>query len=345
MGPDFTFRLVPLVLGVLEARGVPAAARARLLAGLPEGAATAAEITAPVSAVNDFLGQAGEALRVPCIGVVVAQAVPRGAYGWIEFIARLSPSVRAGMEAVGRYYRLLNKGAQISPVDRGAAAGLEISVHGLPQGWGRHLNEYTLALFHRVTRELLPEWAPTRVWFAHAAPDWPAVEALGGFFGMTPAFAQPTTGFEGPRALVDRPLPSGDLALQRLLETQAAQVLKAQTPLAALAARVRDELCRRLGKEDVGVDAVAQALALSPRTLQRRLKEEGLSFQDVLDGARRQFAHAYLGNKALSVGEIAYLLGYSEVRAFDRAFKRWTGTTPIAWRTCAPPSPAPTAPM
>ena len=96
--------------------------------------------------------------------------------------------------------------------------------------------------------------------------------------------------------------------------------------LADLAAKVRDALCRRLGKDDVGIDAVAKALALSPRTLQRRLRDEGLAFQDVLDGARRQFAHAYLQNRSLSVSEIAYLLGYSDVRAF----------APSTWRTRAP---------
>lgn len=308
------------------------AARARLLAGLPADAATAAEITVPLGTIQEFLTGADIEARVPCLGLAIATAVPRGTYSWIEFIARLSTSLKDGMGAVSRYYRLLNKGADICCVDRGATAGLEVKVHGRSDGWGRHLNEYTVALFDRVTRELLPQWAPKRVWFSHPAPAWPASQALSEVFGVTPTFDEATSGFEGPRALVEMPLPTGDAVLQKLLERQANDVLIQEVPLAQLAARVRDVICRRLGKSEVSIEAIAPILDLSPRTLQRRLKDEGLSFQDVLDGAREQFSKSYLGNASLSVGEIAYLLGYSELRAFDRAFVRWTGLTPTAWR-------------
>ncbi|MBS1151832.1 MAG: AraC family transcriptional regulator [Myxococcaceae bacterium] len=332
---DFTFRLVPLVLRLLEARGVLSATRQRLLAGLPEDAAGATAITVPLRAIQTFLDGADLAAREPCLGLSISAAVPRGTYSWIEFIARLSTTLKDGMSAVSRYYRLLNKGADISYVERGDLAGLEVKVHGRSDGWGRHLNEYTVALFHRVTRELMPQWAPTRVWFAHPAPPWPVIEALSSYFGVTPQFDQPTSGLEGPRELVERPLATGDATLQRLLEAQANDVLAQQVPLAQVASRVREVICRRLGKDEVSVEAVAPTLAMSPRTLQRRLSEEGLSFQDVLDGAREQFSKGYLNNPALSMAEIAYLLGYSELRAFDRAFRRWTGQTPTEWRTPA----------
>lgn len=326
---DFTFRPAPLVLKL-----VPDGDRARLAALMPTD-------TAPVSTVQRFLDEAGHALREPAIGVALAEAVPRGAYGWIEFIARLSPTIRGGMESVCRYYRLLNAGAEISPLDD----GLEIRVPGRPDAWGRHLNEYTLALFHRVIRELQPDWRPTRVRFGHAMPDPVAVDRLSAWFGARPRFLEPTTALEGDPALLDRALPTADPALQQLLEQQARAVLKEQLPLAVLASRVRDELTRRLGKDDVGIDAVAQALDLSARTLQRRLKDEGLAYQDVLDAARRQLARTFLADRSLSVGEVSERLGYSEVRAFDRAFRRWTGTTPLAWRASNPLSPRPTAPM
>jgi AraC-like DNA-binding protein len=329
---DFTFRLVPLVLGWLEAQGVGPIARQRLLDELPQSAATAREITAPLRSIQTFLNRADEAARAPSLGVCLSAAVPRGTYAWLEFIARLSNTLKEGMASVSRYYRLLNKGADITYVERGGLAGLEVKVHGRPDGWGRHLNEYTVALFDRVTRELLPRWAPTRVWFSHPAPSWPAVQALAEKFGVTPIFDQPTCGFEGPRSLVEAALPSGDRTLQRMLEAQAEEVLAREVPLAQLTTRVREVICRALGKSDVGIEAIAPALAMSPRTLQRRLKEEGLSFQDVLDGARAEFSKGYLGKSSLGLSEIAFLLGYSELRAFDRAFRRWTGQTPTEWR-------------
>jgi AraC-like DNA-binding protein len=71
---------------------------------------------------------------------------------------------------------------------------------------------------------------------------------------------------------------------------------------------------------------------MSSRTLQRRLSQQGLSYQRVLDRVRRETAEKSIADSALSIGEIAYLVGYSEPAAFHRAFRRWTGTTPQTYR-------------
>jgi AraC-like DNA-binding protein len=84
------------------------------------------------------------------------------------------------------------------------------------------------------------------------------------------------------------------------------------------------------GSPDIG--RVAKRLALSPRTLQRRLKDIGLEFKALVDDTRRRFAVEYLKDSENTLTEIAFLLGYSEVSAFSRAFKRWTGITPVGYR-------------
>jgi AraC-like DNA-binding protein len=76
-------------------------------------------------------------------------------------------------------------------------------------------------------------------------------------------------------------------------------------------------------------------MAMSPRTLQRQLKEQGMDFKKLVADTRRRFAQSYLGNRRNTLTEIAFLLGYSEVSAFNRAFKRWTGSTPLAYRSQA----------
>lgn len=73
---------------------------------------------------------------------------------------------------------------------------------------------------------------------------------------------------------------------------------------------------------------VARRMHMSERTLQRRLVDAGTSFQELLDGTRRTLARAYLADPRLSLAEVAYRLGYADLRAFVRGFKRWTGTTP-----------------
>jgi AraC-like DNA-binding protein len=99
-----------------------------------------------------------------------------------------------------------------------------------------------------------------------------------------------------------------------------------------LSGEVRRVLIAQLANGTILMNAVARELAISGRSLQRRLAADGLSFQQLLDSTRRDAAVEYLSNPRLSLGEIAYLLGYSEPAAFHRAFKRWHRITPQAFR-------------
>jgi AraC-like DNA-binding protein len=92
--------------------------------------------------------------------------------------------------------------------------------------------------------------------------------------------------------------------------------------------RVRAAVEQSLAAGTVAITDVSRALETSPRTLQRRLGEHGISFRVVVEAVREQQARAYLSTHELSLAAIADRLGYAEVSAFLRAFKRWTGTTP-----------------
>jgi AraC-like DNA-binding protein len=98
--------------------------------------------------------------------------------------------------------------------------------------------------------------------------------------------------------------------------------------------QVREVLSRELPAA-ADQAAVARKLGLSARTLQRRLAEAGTSFQDVLDEVRAGAARRLLRDPALAVSEVAFSLGYAELSSFYRAFRRWTGQTPIDWRAAA----------
>jgi AraC-like DNA-binding protein len=95
---------------------------------------------------------------------------------------------------------------------------------------------------------------------------------------------------------------------------------------------VRRALARRIAGGDTRIGSVARELATSARTLQRRLAEQGSSYQSLVELARCEAAEQYLSDQSLSIAEISYLLGYSEPSALHRAFKRWKGTTPQAFR-------------
>ncbi len=97
-------------------------------------------------------------------------------------------------------------------------------------------------------------------------------------------------------------------------------------------ALVRRAIQDRLTGQRPSMDAISEALHMSPRTLQRRLQETGSSFQRVLDEARHSMARYYLSNSVLELNEAAYLLGFEDPNSFGRAFRNWEGVPPSDWR-------------
>ncbi|UWN51044.1 HTH-type transcriptional regulator VirS [Alcanivorax sp. ALC70] len=129
------------------------------------------------------------------------------------------------------------------------------------------------------------------------------------------------------------PLRSADPGLGRMMEREARALLADFDAHGNLVSRARAALYRRLSAGEPSIEGVAADLGLAPRTLQDRLRRQGQPYQEVLDGLRRSLADIYLRDPALSLTEIALLLGFSESSAFSRAFRRWRGCP--RWRGAA----------
>jgi AraC-like DNA-binding protein len=99
-----------------------------------------------------------------------------------------------------------------------------------------------------------------------------------------------------------------------------------------VAERVRGAIRETLPAGDVRVNAIAKRLAMSPRTLHRRLQAEGLSYQQLLDDTRCEMASRDLLRGGQSVREVGQRIGFNNVSAFSRAFKAWTGCTPVEFQ-------------
>ena len=136
------------------------------------------------------------------------------------------------------------------------------------------------------------------------------------------------------------PLVRRDPILRQVLEGQAEAVVSAPTAPCEVVVDVRRALSIRLPRGETDIDHVARDLGVSTRTLQRRLFSAGISFQELLDAVRREAAEKCIADGVLSIGEVAYLVGYSEPAAFHRAFRRWTGVTPQAFRRRSLAAPA-----
>jgi AraC-like DNA-binding protein len=148
-------------------------------------------------------------------------------------------------------------------------------------------------------------------------------------------FAQAVDSLVLPQRVMDLPIVSGDSQLLQILTAHADDLLAERHSATGLQSMVANQLASLLPSGESRAAAVAQKLGMSPRSFTRHLAEEGTTFGEILERLRQRLAARYLADDRMSVQQIAWSLGYSEVGAFNHAYKRWTGTTPR--RTRKPP--------
>jgi AraC-like DNA-binding protein len=134
-----------------------------------------------------------------------------------------------------------------------------------------------------------------------------------------------------PSSAMDRLLPARNRELARNND-RVLSGLHAALRKDVLIERVKSALIDELPSGTPSDDRIAETLFMSARTLQRRLAAEGTSFSQLLDAVRRELAEGYIQDPSLPISEIGFLLGFSELSGFSRAFKRWTGASPTAYR-------------
>ncbi|MEM7035729.1 MAG: AraC family transcriptional regulator, partial [Bacteroidota bacterium] len=141
-----------------------------------------------------------------------------------------------------------------------------------------------------------------------------------------------TTALVFPIAELEQPVITSDFALLQVLVRHAQEKLALLDAEVGFATRVKRTVLHMVQPEFPSVEQVAENMNLSVRSLQRKLRNEGHSFREVIEQLKYQFAVSHLRKPELSIGEIAYLLNYAEPSSFVRSFKRWTGETPQRFR-------------
>jgi AraC-like DNA-binding protein len=242
-----------------------------------------------------------------------------------------SPTIAAALDNTIRYMKVHNAAAEVTVATEGPRTYLRQSLIGLPVEGARQQSEYGLAVALNTIRMMVgSRWVPLEVQFAHQPPRQTSEHLR--VFGAPVSFAAPTNAMVFDPEFVERQVPSADERLYPIMRRYLDQVLQEMPRETDELASVRRAVGEIMREGDPKLADVARKVALSPRTLQRRLKEQGLDFKGLVDDTRRRFSLNYLKDPQHTLTEIAYLLGYSEVSAFNRAFKRWTGTTPVSYR-------------
>ncbi len=171
---------------------------------------------------------------------------------------------------------------------------------------------------------------PVRLYFRHGRPA--AITEHERIFRCRPAFGQDMNCMVFAAADLQAPIIGHNQPLNAMLKQMYEEQLRKNMAGAAFTEKVKQVMLGNMQVTFPPLEVIAEVLHITPRTLQRKLQQEGTTFRGLTDAVKQELAETLLGNRDLSIADIAYKLGYYEPTSFQRAFRQWTGTTPMEFR-------------
>jgi AraC-like DNA-binding protein len=275
-----------------------------------------------------LLENASMELDCPDFGIRLAMAQgPAKIFSPVGVAMRNSATLRAALEYCVENVHVYCNGLRVAfePIGEAGQSFLrfDILLDRLPHQ--QQALEYTLALMHNVIPQMSGGASRVReIWFTHSAIS--PLKSYRTHFRSKVAFQQPVCGLLFDDGDLEAHVPNTDRQLYQL----ATSFIDVRFPRAnvALSVHVRSIISRWLREEDCTLERVAAELGIHPRTLQRRLREVGHSFESMKDGLRRDTALQFLKRKRMPLIHVAEALGYSEVSTLSRSCYRWFAATP-----------------
>lgn len=191
--------------------------------------------------------------------------------------------------------------------------------------------ELSLGMFFNLFRECMGRnWHPEEVYFEHPKPENSKEHERA--FNAPVFFSQKFNAIVFDPSILEKHMPNPDLKLMSITRA-CLETLHTDTPFNQnLTDKIRNLIRIKLADGYPSLEQIAESLYMSTSAIQRNLAWEGLSYTDLVEEVRKSLAEMYFRQRNLSLSEIAYLLGYSELSAFSRAFRRWTGHSPREYR-------------
>lgn len=306
----------------------------RHAAALDEAIVQDPDARIPLEQASALWRKAYELSGDPNLALHAIEILPFGAYRVIDFLAVSAPTIGAAFAKVSDYFPIINSVVRLPYVVGDREVLFHLEAPERPATVTRPYAEYTLAaLFLRTRIATNQRFALERVEFSHERP--PDVSEHERVFECPVVFGATACRLVIPRAVWDTPR-TGDPNLFSVLDAHARMLLEQVPRSPDVVGRLREAIGAELRGGQPNLECIARRLAMSPRTLQRRLADRGVVFNDVLDAMRFDAAKSYLTQADVAGSEVAYLLGFAEPSSFNRAFRRWTGQTPTEYRRQLP---------
>jgi AraC-like DNA-binding protein len=309
---------------VIESRGYDPGPLFRE-AGLDPRLARDPNARIPAAQVERLTIRTHELLADPCLGLKAVRHWHPSHLGALGYAWLASSTLRTALQRLERYLKLVTAIMIMALEQRSGTVTVAFAARpgyrDLPQ---RH--DFFAGLVLRMCRMNWGEdLAPVRVAFAHER--YPCCDGYAEYFRCPVDFGAASNSMVFATEAVDRQLTSGNPQLAQVHDQIIIRYLAA-LDRSDVVQQTKGLILDRLQAGGVAHDDVANALHLSVRTLQRKLRDAGTSFSTLVDETRRELAEAYIRDRSVSLSELAFMLGFSDASAFSRAYKRWTGRTP-----------------
>ncbi|WP_322024273.1 AraC family transcriptional regulator [Burkholderia sp. BCC1977] len=320
-----------------DERGVP---RTKLLAGTGLADAQLDDPNVEVTAAQE-LRLSGNLLRAlgraPGLGLEVGQRYHFSAYGVWGYGLIASATARDALALAMRFLPLTYAFTVITYREEPDIGVLNFSAPELEANLSRFLVERDMAAAAVLLQEIGGgDFALSRFTMQAPSASASAFAPAPRIAGVEPAFGARANSLAFDHAFLDRPLPHANPLTVSMCEQMCGQLVDARRARVGTSEMVRQYLTATPGNVPFSLEDMARLMNTSPRTLKRRLQEEGTTFRVLLAQARGAMAETLLGDARLSLTDVAERLGFSDLSSFSQAFKRWYGVPPGTYRSGLP---------
>lgn len=263
------------------------------------------------------------------LGLLIGQNAGLHSLGLVGLLVKYSSDVGTALRSLVHFFHLHVHGAVVNLETRGVLASLSYEIYQPGTKATDQVGDGAVAAIYNIMSELCgPLWKPSEVKFAHSKRE--DGRPYQSFFEAPLVFDAEINAVVFKADWLNLRLPHADPHLLSLLQKQidTLEVSYGQD----LPEQIRSLLRTALLTGHDSIDQVAELFSMHSRTLRRHLKDCGTSFQELLNEGRYEIARQLLEGTRMNVCQIASTLNYADQRAFTRAFRRWSGTTPTQWR-------------
>lgn len=273
-----------------------------------------------------------EKTQDPCFGIVVVNHWHPTSLHALGFSWMASPSLKEAFERLQRYVRIVNNAAAVDIKNQNSVTRLSLyNAVGLQHASIAAVDASLAVLVHMCRLNYGKDLDPVRIQTSRPEPPPNCLDRMNAFFRGPIEFSCNENTIHFSAVAVEKHLPASNIELARANDKLIDEYLS-HLDGTSVGIRTKAKITELLPSGSVSEEKIAAILNLSVRSMQRKLKEEGSSFKELLNQTRQELAEQYIENSRLSINEITYLLGFSDPANFSRAFKRWHGVSPSQYR-------------